>query len=88
LSEPGTVPIAASRGARVLLFDFGGTLDADGVPWKERFWRIAREEGLDVSAAEFDQAFYGATDSLERCRQHSSGNDADGSVSRIPRRRS
>jgi FMN phosphatase YigB (HAD superfamily) len=51
--------------ARVLLFDFGGTLDAEGVPWKERFFRIAREEGLDLPAAQFDPAFYGATDSLE-----------------------
>lgn len=52
-------------GARVLLFDFGGTLDADGVPWKERFFRLAREEGLDAPQADFDPAFYGATDSLE-----------------------
>jgi len=51
--------------ARVLLFDFGGTLDAEGVPWKERFFRIAREEGLDVPQEEFDVAFYGATDTLE-----------------------
>jgi HAD superfamily hydrolase (TIGR01549 family) len=51
--------------ARVLLFDFGGTLDAEGVPWKERFFRLAREEGLDLPETEFDPAFYGATDSLE-----------------------
>jgi FMN phosphatase YigB (HAD superfamily) len=51
--------------ARALLFDFGGTLDAQGVPWKERFYRIAREEGLDVPQSEFDPAFYGATDALE-----------------------
>jgi hypothetical protein len=50
---------------RVLLFDFGGTLDAEGVPWKERFYRIAREEGLDIPQEEFDAAFYGATDALE-----------------------
>jgi HAD superfamily hydrolase (TIGR01509 family) len=51
--------------ARVLLFDFGGTLDAEGVPWKDRFFRLAREEGLDLPQEEFDAAFYGATDSLE-----------------------
>jgi FMN phosphatase YigB (HAD superfamily) len=51
--------------ARALLFDFGGTLDAQGVPWKERFYRIAREQGLDRPQAEFDPAFYGATDALE-----------------------
>jgi putative hydrolase of the HAD superfamily len=52
-------------GAKALLFDFGGTLDAEGVPWKERFFRLAREEGLDVPREEFDRAFYGATDVLE-----------------------
>ncbi len=52
-------------GARVLLFDFGGTLDAEGVPWKDRFFRLARQEGLEVSQEQFDPAFYGATDSLE-----------------------
>lgn len=49
----------------VLLFDFGGTLDAEGVPWKERFFRLAGQEGLDVPESEFDPAFYGATDTLE-----------------------
>ena len=51
--------------ARALLFDFGGTLDAEGVPWKDRFFEAARREGLEISQAEFDPAFYGATDSLE-----------------------
>ncbi len=61
-----TAPSGPARPAtRVLLFDFGGTLDAEGVPWKERFFEAARQEGLDVPQAEFDPAFYGATDSLE-----------------------
>ncbi len=51
--------------ASALLFDFGGTLDAEGVPWKERFYRLAGEEGLEAPQEEFDRAFYGATDSLE-----------------------
>lgn len=49
----------------VLLFDFGGTLDADGIPWKDRFFRLARSEGLAISQGDFDRAFYAATDSLE-----------------------
>jgi FMN phosphatase YigB (HAD superfamily) len=48
----------------VLLFDFGGTLDADGIPWKERFFRLWRAEGEDVSSERFDRAFYAADDSL------------------------
>jgi HAD superfamily hydrolase (TIGR01509 family) len=76
---------------RVLLFDFGGTLDAEGVPWKERFFRIAREEGLDVTQPDFDPAFYGATDALEGTISRSAGLGetvdrlADGLASRLGR---
>jgi len=76
---------------RVLLFDFGGTLDAEGVPWKERFFRIARGEGLDVPAAVFDTAFYGATDTLEGAIPRGAGyretveRVADGLASRLGR---
>jgi HAD superfamily hydrolase (TIGR01549 family) len=45
-----------------LLFDFGGTLDADGVAWKERFHAHYRAEGLDMTAETFAAAFY-ASDS-------------------------
>ena len=51
--------------AKVLLFDFGGTLDAEGIPWKDRWVRLSREEGIDAPQPEFDRAFYGATDVLE-----------------------
>jgi putative hydrolase of the HAD superfamily len=48
---------------RALLFDFGGTLDADGIPWKERFRNLLREKTA-VSAERFDRAFYDAADAL------------------------
>ena len=60
-----TAPAGAVLPARALLFDFGGTLDAEGVPWKDRFFEAARREGLEIPQSEFDPAFYGATDSLE-----------------------
>lgn len=47
-----------------VLFDFGGTLDADGVPWKERFYRLYREEGAEVTAERFDPVFYAVDDAL------------------------
>jgi putative hydrolase of the HAD superfamily len=49
---------------KALLFDFGGTLDADGVPWKERFFRLWTAMGEDVPRERFDQAFYLADDAL------------------------
>jgi HAD superfamily hydrolase (TIGR01549 family) len=47
-----------------VLFDFGGTLDSDGVAWKERFHALYRNEGLDLKAEDFAPAFYAADDAL------------------------
>lgn len=48
----------------VLLFDFGGTLDSDGLPWRERFFRIWSDEVGPLDRARFDPAFYSADDEL------------------------
>lgn len=45
-----------------LLFDFGGTLDADGVAWKDRFRTFFHGSGS--RSEEFDRAFYAADDAL------------------------
>ena len=50
--------------SRAVLFDFGGTLDAAGVPWKERIVHLYREEGVDVAPQRFDPVFYRADDAL------------------------
>jgi putative hydrolase of the HAD superfamily len=47
-----------------LLFDFGGTLDAGGVAWKERFYGFYRAEGLDMAADAFEASFFAADDAL------------------------
>ena len=47
-----------------LLFDFGGTLDADGVPWMERFYEHYCAEGLTMSVEAFAPFFYRADDQL------------------------
>jgi hypothetical protein len=47
-----------------LLFDFGGTLDADGVAWKERFHALYQAEGLDMTAEAFAPVFFAADDPL------------------------
>ncbi len=56
--------VLPGRRPEALLFDFGGTLDAEGVPWKARFLRLWREEVDDIEPERFDRAFYGATDAL------------------------
>jgi FMN phosphatase YigB (HAD superfamily) len=40
-----------------VLLDFGGTLDADGVPWATRFLSAYREAGSTVPEEEFRAAF-------------------------------
>jgi putative hydrolase of the HAD superfamily len=47
-----------------VLLDFGGTLDADGLTWKERFFRLWRAEGAAASNEAFDPLFYAADDAL------------------------
>jgi HAD superfamily hydrolase (TIGR01549 family) len=47
-----------------VLFDFGGTLDADGLPWKERMFRLFASEGAVVSRERFDPVFYATDDAL------------------------
>jgi putative hydrolase of the HAD superfamily len=49
---------------RALFFDFGGTLDADGVSWKERFHALWRAEGVRVEAEAFYPLYYAADDPL------------------------
>lgn len=47
-----------------MLLDFGGTLDADGLTWKERFYRLWRDEAAAESREAFDPIFYAADDAL------------------------
>jgi putative hydrolase of the HAD superfamily len=47
-----------------VLFDFGGTLDADGVTWKDRMRRLYEDNGCPVAPERFDRAFYVADDAL------------------------
>jgi putative hydrolase of the HAD superfamily len=47
-----------------VLFDFGGTLDADGVAWKERFYALYESDGMVMAAGAFAPAFYAADDAL------------------------
>lgn len=41
----------------VLLFDFGGTLDADGVPWARRFHAAYADAGGTLDFAAFEPAY-------------------------------
>jgi len=56
-----------NRPIETLLFDFGGTLDADGVAWKDRFYALYRAEGLEMTTDVFQSSFFAADDALVGC---------------------
>ena len=43
-----------------LLFDFGGTLDTNGIHWSEKFWDAYQELKIGISKEEFERAYVGA----------------------------
>jgi HAD superfamily hydrolase (TIGR01509 family) len=43
-----------------ILFDFGGTLDTDGIHWSEKFWDIYQAIGLPVRKADYEKAYVAA----------------------------
>jgi HAD superfamily hydrolase (TIGR01509 family) len=52
-------------GSAVLLFDFGGTLDADGVHWAPRFYAIYRTLGGALEYPAFELVFRACDRALE-----------------------
>lgn len=62
----GPVPMKYNLCMKSLLFDYGGTLDADGTTWLERFRPLYKEAGLDVPPERFDRAFYDSDDNLDK----------------------
>jgi HAD superfamily hydrolase (TIGR01509 family) len=64
MKSPRALADTAPATCRAILLDFGGTLDADGVTWKERMRRLYAEAGLRVPAERFDPAFHAADDAL------------------------
>ncbi|MBI2118257.1 MAG: HAD family hydrolase [Elusimicrobia bacterium] len=49
---------------KTILFDFGGTLDSDGIAWKERFYPIYRSCGFSWDFKEFEKYFFASDDAL------------------------
>lgn len=53
---------------KACLLDFGGTLDADGIPWQDRFHRLYAQHDVPVDREAFRRAFYHADDTLTENR--------------------
>ena len=44
-------------GMKAILFDFGGTIDTDGVHWSEKFWEYYEKYDLPVAKKDLERAF-------------------------------
>ena len=42
---------------KAVLFDFGGTIDTDGVHWSEKFWEYYERFNVPVKKSDFERAF-------------------------------
>ncbi len=42
---------------KTVLFDFGGTIDTDGVHWSEKFWEFYQQFNIAVDKKQFEKAF-------------------------------
>jgi putative hydrolase of the HAD superfamily len=42
---------------KAVLFDFGGTIDTDGVHWSEKYWELYQRYHIEVSKKEYEASF-------------------------------
>ena len=49
---------------KFIFFDFGGTLDFDGIHWRKRFYDIYLKNGINLTYDEFSKAFFDCDDNL------------------------
>lgn len=49
---------------KYIFFDFGGTIDSDGIHWRKRFYEIYKKNGIDITYDDFSKAFFDSDDNL------------------------
>lgn len=49
---------------KYIFFDFGGTIDSNGIHWRKRFYEIYREAGINLDYETFSKAFFDSDDNL------------------------
>lgn len=49
---------------KFIFFDFGGTIDSDGIHWRKRAYPLYLKHGINISYDEFSKAFFDADDNL------------------------
>jgi len=55
---------------KAVLFDFGGTIDTDGIHWSEKFWDIYQLNNVPVTKAVYEKAYVFAENNMSRKIKH------------------
>jgi len=50
---------------KALLFDFGGTLDTNGIHWSEKFWDVYQRCRAPITKADFERGYVAAESRME-----------------------
>ena len=51
---------------RSILFDFGGTLDTDGIHWSEKFWDVYQQLNVLITKSSFEEAYVATEDKISQ----------------------
>jgi putative hydrolase of the HAD superfamily len=52
------------KSKKAIIFDFGGTLDSDGIHWSEKFWDIYCLAGVGCTKQQYERAYLAAEKKL------------------------
>ena len=47
-----------------IFFDYGGTIDSNGIHWRKRFYDLYIKNGIEISYDDFSKAFFDSDDNL------------------------
>ncbi len=51
---------------KAAIFDFGGTLDTDGIHWSERFWECYQKFNIPINKEQYEKAYRNAEPNVEQ----------------------
>jgi putative hydrolase of the HAD superfamily len=49
---------------KAVLFDFGGTIDTNGIHWSEKFWEVYQRHSIPVSKQDYEKAYVFAENNM------------------------
>ena len=57
------------KNIKALIFDFGGTIDTDGIHWSEKFWEYYQKFNIPISKEQYEKAYRTGEPKVEKVIQ-------------------